>query len=208
MLGTVLPMGYGEREASKLVIAPWLYGLSGLGSSIALGSILGAFGSALPLFGDVSMRRFLAGIVAGLVALIYSMNEMGLVRVWNPEFRRQVPQSWSRMFTPRAAAAMYGAGLGVGFATYIPVATYYVPVVWSFVLGKPLWGGVAMSLYGLGGTAPIVWFGQRFDRIEQSAHVASVILPRWTVPMHLLNGIVLAGGGAFLLAANSIDVHY
>ncbi len=49
-----------------------------------------------------------------------------------------------------AWAAGYGAGLGLGFLTYQPVATFWVACAAAVALGRPLAGAVCFAAYGVG----------------------------------------------------------
>src|SRR4029450_14056998 len=66
-----------------------------------------------------------------------------------PQLRRQVPQWWRTFFSVPVAAFLYGAGLGVGFLTYLAHGTLVVVAVAAVASGKPLVGAALLAPFGL-----------------------------------------------------------
>ncbi len=83
-----------------------------------------------------------AVIVAG-VALLYLVRELTGIRIPVPQLRRQVPDWWRTYFGRPLAAFLYGAGLGVGFFTFLGHGTLVVVTVGVAATGRPLLGAVA-----------------------------------------------------------------
>ena len=54
-----------------------------------------------------------------------------------------------------ATAFLYGAGLGLGFVTYVPVATF-AAVIAAVVLADPAAGAVALGAFGVGRAAALI----------------------------------------------------
>ena len=95
------------------------------------------------------------------VALLY-LRELTGVRVPIPQLRRQVPDWWRTYFGRPVAAFLYGAGLGVGFFTYLGHGTLVAVTVAVAATGRPALGALAMAPFGLArGLAPLV--GARVD---------------------------------------------
>ncbi|MDQ3916153.1 MAG: hypothetical protein M3323_12650 [Actinomycetota bacterium] len=99
---------------------------------------------------------------------------------------------------------MYGLGLGVGFATYIPVGTLLAVAAWAFLLPGAA-GVAAMTLYGAGRAIPLFVLGPDSARDAAALSAASDRLFVWQPLVHLTNGIVLAFVASYLVVATSID---
>jgi len=97
-----------------------------------------------------------ATIVAG-VAVLYLARELTGARVPVPQLRRQVPDWWRTYFGRPLAAFLYGAGLGVGFLTFLGYGTLVVVTVGVASTGRPILGALVMAPFGLArGLAPLV----------------------------------------------------
>ena len=146
MAETVAPVVHGVRR--------WLVAVAAFAAgAVSAGAALGwALGSAASWAGGGSTHA--VWVAAALVAG-YAGREVGLLRLPVPQLRRQVPQRWREVLPLPATGFLYGAGLGVGFITYVPVATF-AAVVAAIVLADPAAGAVALGAFGLGRTAALV----------------------------------------------------
>jgi cytochrome c biogenesis protein CcdA len=137
---TVAPVVHGVRR--------WLVAVAAFAAgSIIAGAGLGwALGWAAQRAGGGSVHG--AWAAAG-IALAYAAREAGLLRLPVPQLRRQVPQRWREVLPLPATAFLYGAGLGVGFVTYVPVATL-VAVTAAIALADPAAGMVGLAAFGAG----------------------------------------------------------
>ena len=79
-----------------------------------------------------------------------ALREAGLARIPLPQLRQQVPERWRRDWPLPAWSAAYGAGLGAGFLTFQPVATFWVACGAALALGRPLLAACCFALYGAG----------------------------------------------------------
>jgi hypothetical protein len=106
----------------------WLIAVAAFtAGAVAAGAALGwALGSAGAWAGGGSAH---AAWAAAAIVAAYAGREAGLLRLPVPQLRRQVPQRWREVLPLPATAFLYGAGLGVGFVTYVPVATLAAVVV-------------------------------------------------------------------------------
>ncbi len=140
MAETVAPVVHGVRR--------WLIAVGAFAAgAIATGAALGwALGSAGAWAGGGSAH---AAWAAAAIVAAYAGREAGLLRLPVPQLRRQVPQRWREVLPLPATAFLYGAGLGVGFVTYVPVATF-AAVVAAIVLADPAAGAVALGAFGAG----------------------------------------------------------
>jgi hypothetical protein len=110
MVETIVPVVHGIRSWIVSLIA---FASGALLTAAAVGLALGV---ALPTGGSTAL------LAAGLVAVVYAIGELGLVRLPWPQLRRQVPERWRERYPQPVTGFLYGAGLGLGFVTYLPVA--------------------------------------------------------------------------------------
>ena len=61
--------------------------------------------------------------IAGVGVLYLARVAFGL-SIPVPQLRRQVPDWWRTFYGPHVAASLYGAGLGIGFLTFLRYGTY------------------------------------------------------------------------------------
>jgi hypothetical protein len=142
MVETITPVVYGGR-------ARWIGALvlhvAGATSTAALfGAVAGALGALL----GAPWGR--AGMVAlALSAAVYAIAETPRVTATVPQLRRQVPDWWRGFFSWPIAATLYGAGLGIGFFTYLSHGTLVVVCAAALVSGDPFMGAMVVGIFGL-----------------------------------------------------------
>src|SRR3954464_10424805 len=167
MVETIVPVVHGTRT--------WLLSLALFtAGAVTTAGFLGlALGAALPAGGAA-----VAAAVA-VFALLEAAAELGLLRLPLPQRRRQVPERWRERYPQPLTALLYGAGLGFGFATYLPVATLPVVAVGVAALGGPASGPAVGAACGLGrgvalavATARVRSHEQATARIEWMARLA------------------------------------
>jgi hypothetical protein len=153
MAETIAPVVYGNRRRWGAALALHATGatLSAaiFGGLVAwTGGLFGApWGSAGPL-------------AVGAVAAAYGVREVvpkveGALLI--PQARRQVPDWWRTFFSWPASSALYGAGLGVGFFSYLAHGTLLVVAVGAAASGSPLVGAALLAPFGLArGLSPVV----------------------------------------------------
>jgi hypothetical protein len=140
MIETITPAVCGSRRRQRLAFA--LFALGALLASAVLGALLGLAGGRLGLEHAV--------LAVAVLALAAAAREAGILRVPLPQSRRQVPDRWRGELPLPVWSFGYGAGLGVGFATFQPVSTFWVACAGALALGRPLTAAGCLSLYGLG----------------------------------------------------------
>src|SRR5215211_2846056 len=113
MIETITPAGCGSRNRYRLALASFTLGA--VLASALVGALLGLAGGSLEASSAV--------LVAAVLAAVAATREAGLVRLPLPQMRHQVPEHWHHDLPLPVWSAGYGAGLGVGFATFQPVAT-------------------------------------------------------------------------------------
>src|SRR5918992_1317510 len=108
-----------------------------------------------------------AAVLGAALALLAAGREAGLLRLPLPQSRRQVPESWRFELPLPVWATGYGAGLGAGFLTYQPVATFWVACAGALALARPLPAALCFALYGAGRAVTLVWPRRRSaDAVE------------------------------------------
>src|SRR5437879_5526383 len=143
MVETIVPVVHGTRS---WLISLALFAAGATGSAALLGLLRGA---ALPNGGRGVV------IAVALFALVEAAGEAGLAWVPLPQLRRQVPERWRERYPQPVAALLYGGGLGVGFATYLPVSTLIVVAVAVAALLGAVDGAVVLGAFGLGRVAAL-----------------------------------------------------
>lgn len=142
MVETIAPVVYGNRRNYRIAVA--LHALAAGGAGAAFGALLGLVGLALGgPWGDAGL------ITVAVVALGYAARE--LVGLPLPLFdrRRQVPDWWRTFYSPWVAALLYGAGLGIGYMTFLRFGTYVAVSVAALASGDPMLGAAFGGAFGL-----------------------------------------------------------
>src|SRR5438270_289777 len=128
MVVTITPAGCGSRRRHR--VAAVAFAAGSIAAAATVGALAGAAG------GSLGAARWAAA--AALLAALAALREAGVLRVRLPQSRRQVPERWRRELPLPVWAAGYGAGLGVGLATYQPVASLWVALAAALVVAAPL----------------------------------------------------------------------
>ena len=150
MVETISPVVYGTR--ARWVGALALHAAGAAATAAAFGAAVAAAGALLGAPWDTAGATIVAG-----VALLYLARELTGIRIPVPQLRRQVPDWWRTYFGRPLAAFLYGAGLGVGFLTFLGHGTLVVVTLGVAATGRPLLGAVVMAPFGLArGLAPLV----------------------------------------------------
>ena len=142
MVETITPVVYGGRARWAAALA--LHVLGATTTAALFGAALGLVGGLL----EAPWGR--AGALAlAVVALIYALGELPRVTATVPQLRRQVPDWWREFFSWPLAATLYGAGLGVGFFTYVSHGTLVAVAVAALASGDPVVGALIVAPFGL-----------------------------------------------------------
>ena len=150
MVETISPVVYGTRIRWAGALA--LHAAGAATTAAAFGAAVAAAGALLGAPWGVA-----GTVVVAAVALFYLVGELTGLRVPIPQLRRQVPDWWRTYFGRPVAAFLYGAGLGVGFFTYLGHGTLVAVTVAVAATGRPALGALAMAPFGLArGLAPLV----------------------------------------------------
>jgi hypothetical protein len=146
MVETFTPAVCGSRRRQWLALTG--FALGAIGASALIGAVLGAIGAAL--------GTQLSLVAAGL-ALAAAAREAGLVSFPLPQLRRQVPERWRFELPLPVWSVGYGAGLGAGFLTFQPVATFWVACAAAVALASPLAAALCFAAFGAGRAVMTAW---------------------------------------------------
>jgi hypothetical protein len=151
MVETISPVGYGGRTRRWLA-AVALHAVGATATAAAFGAALGAIGALLHApWGAAGL------IVTGALALAYAAREAFGLPLPVPAARRQVPDWWRSFFSWPVAALLYGAGLGIGFLTYLTNGGLVVVAAAALASGRPPVGALVVGAFGLArGLSPLV----------------------------------------------------
>ena len=150
MVETISPVVYGTRTRWAGALA--LHAAGATATAAAFGALAAAVGA---LLGAPWGRA--GGVIVIFLAALYLVRELTGIRVPVPQLRRQVPDWWRTYFGRPLAAVLYGAGLGVGFFSYLAHGTLVVVTIGAASTGRPMLGALVMVPFGLArGLAPLV----------------------------------------------------
>ena len=203
MVGTILPVVYGERNGRRGSNVHIFHAVGSIVGSAAVGAILGAVGSfALPL--DPGRSTVVNAGLAGVVAGIYLWHELGVLSLPMPQVPRQVPAAWRFRFRPASFSFAYGLALGAGVFTHVWAASFYVVVVWTVVSANPLAGALVFSGFGIARAAPVLILGFRLRSIQEAFRL-SWRVDEWSRVVHLVNGVLLGAAAGVLVSVAILE---
>ena len=142
MVETITPVVYGSR--ARWAVAFLLHVVGATATAGLFGAALGAVGGLL----DAPWGRA-GALVLAAAAGIYALGELPRVTATVPQLRRQVPDWWREFFSWPVAAFLYGAGLGVGFFTYLSHGTLVVVALGALASGDAWVGALVVAPFGL-----------------------------------------------------------
>lgn len=162
MAETITPVVHGGRRRPYLVSSA-LHVMGATASAALLGLALGGLGVLLPL-----EARPVVAVVAG----VYFLREAFGLPVPLPDRKRQVPEWWRTFYSAPVASFLYGAGLGVGFLTYLSFGTFAAVMAGAVASGDPLTAALLCTPFGLGRGLAVVaatWRRTPMDRLDALA---------------------------------------
>ena len=194
MVETISPVVHGGRR-KRYWSSVALHALGATLAAATFGLILGGAGALL----RAPWGRLGAAIVA-VVAIMYLVREAFGLQIPLPERHAQVPQWWRDFFSPPLASFLYGAGLGIGFFTFLQFGTYVAVAAAAFLSGDALIGLLVCLPFGLTRGLSVV-LTARATEPEHAREMVDV-LDRWgsTRWPRLLNALALGclAAGALL----------
>lgn len=203
MVHTIAPVVYGQGPSQHFARRRWLpaialHAIGAVGSGMLLGGLLGALGAAVPLG---PTRSTWGAVLLGLLCVLYALHELRVLDLPYPQWQRQVQAQWRSRFHPYVTALLFGVQLGVGYATFVSVATLYVVTVAAVVAGSPSYGALLFGLFAFGRAGLLVPLAWHVRTHRDGVRISSVMIA--TKPLvHLGNGWALALASGWLLAAS------
>jgi hypothetical protein len=184
MVETISPVVHGGRARWLGTLV--LHTLGATGTAALFGAVLGWIGGA---FGAPWHRPGLLALA--VIAAVYALGALTRLRVPVPQLRRQVPDWWRTFFGRSFAAVLYGAGLGIGFLTYLSSGTLVVVAFAAAASGRPAIGAALVGPFGLvrGLSAVVSWRSITQDRSREL--VDRLVAARGSA-RRVANGVVLA----------------
>lgn len=141
MVETITPVVYGGR--GRWAVAVGVHVAAAALTAAAFGAALGWAGSAL----GAPFGRAGTAFVA-LAALVYAAGTWPGVSVPVPALRRQVPDWWRTFYPPMVTSFLYGAGLGIGFLTFLSTGALAVVSLAAVLSGSAAAGAVLVGMFG------------------------------------------------------------
>jgi hypothetical protein len=183
MVETISPVVHGGRARWLGTLALHTFGATG--TAALFGAALGWIGGVL---GAPWQRPGLLALAA--VSAVYALDALTRLRVPVPQLRRQVPDWWRTFFGRSFAAVLYGAGLGIGFMTYMSNGTLVVIAFAAVASGRPAIGAIFVGPFGLvrGLSAIVSW---RSVTQEQSRELVDRLVAAPGSARRIVNGVVL-----------------
>jgi hypothetical protein len=195
MAETIVPVVHGKRSRYRIALALHVIA-AGLAAALfgtvagTIGMLLGAPWDAVGAAGAVGAWSYL---LVGALAVIYALREAFGIPIPLFDRRRQVPDWWRTFYGPMTTAVLYGAGLGIGFLTYLRHGTFVVVTAAALAFGDPLLGAALCAPFGLARGLTALVSRQAASGEDTAAivtrleEVASGNSPR------IANGLALAG---------------
>jgi hypothetical protein len=187
MVETITPVVHGGRKREYWASVA----LHTIGATIAaaiFGLLLGGIGALT----RAPWGRVGATIVA-VIATMYAVREAFGLRIPLPDRHAQVPQWWRDFFSAPVSSFLYGAGLGIGYFTFLRFGTYVAVSVVALVVGDPLIGMLICLPFGLTRGLTVILTANATEPADAGGLVD--ILDRWgsTPWPRLLNAVALGG---------------
>lgn len=148
MAGFLPPLVRGSSRAGLAWIGAYVAAAAAGGASV--GAASGFLGQLCRPFAGASFGPCFL-VIAGL-AVVW---ELGWLRRFLPERKRQVPVAWMANHGVCQAILLYGLSMGSGLVTYVSFGAFYVLLAWAFESG-PVAGSLVMGFYGAAQTFPVV----------------------------------------------------
>ena len=181
MVTTIDPVVHGGRNR-RYAAAVFLHVLGATVSAAALGAVLGAIGAVGG--GPWTAGPALIAVIAGL----YALREMLGLPIPIPDRRRQVPEWWRTFYSPPVASFLYGAGLGIGFLTFLGFGTFVASSVAATASGSPGVGALVCGSFCLARGVAVMVAAPRgcYAALDAVAHLGGTRWPSFVNATALL----------------------
>lgn len=203
MVHTIAPVVYGQGSSERSALWRWLPAMAlhiagAVAGGVLMGGLLGVLGARIP---SEPARQAWGTALLGMLSLLYALHELRLLSLPYPQWQRQVQAQWRSRFHPYITALLFGIQLGVGYATFVSVATLYVITVAAVMAGSPGYGALLFGLFALARAGLLVPLAWQVRTQRDGVWITCAMIA--TKPLvHLGNGWVLALASGWLLAAS------
>lgn len=200
MLGTVRPTAQGvSRSFWLLVIAP-SFVVASVSGAMLVGTSAWSIGYGLRRWLNVETPPIV--ILLTLVATVYGLTEIGLIRVPYVQRKRQVPSSWQRRWRPTTVVIPYGFALGIGVSTRVLSALLYLAILGTTLYPEFVYASMSLGLFGLSRAATLVVASWLLRGREMGEEFIAALhqLTTYQIRLQRASGITLLGAAAFLAA--------
>ena len=188
--------GLHERAALSLVfLASSTLPLAAVGIGLGFGG-----DAVLGLLDSMKARMTFAVVLyssLGVIAMAYSLSQLGLFYLANPLSRVSGPNMPSQD-RPYRRSLVLGSTMGAGMGIGCPMPTYYVLLGWVAAAANPLYGAIVLGVYGLGRVLPAVGIGALITAGVDRRKVSKGMTSFREKTEWLTNGFVTATG-AYLI---------
>lgn len=150
--GALAPRGKLPGQRLHWLTNALVYGVAGALASTVVGMSLAALGALLVPPG----LHWAALAAVLLLAFVAAAIELGVIGWRLPDPNRQTRREWGQMFRPPIPAALWGACLGLTFATVFTFSGTWLVLTLPFALGDPTFGAAILLTHWLGRTVPIL----------------------------------------------------
>lgn len=146
-MGTLTPLRRSAASPKLWLRAVSAYSISGFVTSALVGLLLAEAGAL------VQFNRLMPFIVLTLCCILI-IRELGWLRVPLPQVDRQTHKGWAMSFGVVTAAGMWGAHIGLGFATVIQHGGLFAIAALAAAHG-PMYGVAVLMFFWLGRILPL-----------------------------------------------------
>jgi cytochrome c biogenesis protein CcdA len=146
MVGAIGPHVQGKRQLRDSLGSVTLFTVGAVAGASITGSLVGLLGGAAQALAG---ERALA-VAVGAAGCALLLADLGFLGLRTPTLRRQTSSTWYRERGARAAWALWGFDLGLGFSTIRLSSLYWLMVLFVAAFVSPILAPLVFALYGLG----------------------------------------------------------
>lgn len=193
MVESIAPVVYGGKTRYR-----WAVVLHA-GTAAVAGALFGMLLSGLGMLA-LAPWGTTGDVVIAVSAVAYSARELLGLPLPLFDRRQQVPDWWRTFYGPHVAASLYGAGLGIGFLTFLRYGTYVVVCVLAVASGDLLVGALLGATFGLSRGLTTLMSAATSDEVEAASVVERLERVAAGNRPRLANGLVLIAIAVVALA--------